>query len=183
MRIITGSARGRRLESPPGDEITRPTAERVKEAVFSILQFDIEGRSVLDLFAGSGQMGIEALSRGAVRAVFVDRDPKCAKIIEQNVMSTGFAEKARVVKMDYVTFLEKEIHTNSGGYGLVFLDPPYLSDMLIPSAQRCVELLALGGHMVCEHPAAVELPKAFGSAVQAVSRRYGTTKITIYRRG
>ena len=104
MRIITGSARGRRLLTLEGEHV-RPTTERVKEALFSILQFQIEGRRVLDLFAGSGQLGLEALSRGAREAVFVDAGKEPISIIEKNIASTGLGERAKVLHMDYAAFL------------------------------------------------------------------------------
>ena len=105
MRVITGSARGKRLETLPGDDITRPTAERVKEALFSAIQFDIEGRRVLDLFAGSGQLGIEALSRGASGAVFVDRNAAAAAVVQKNVRAAGFFPQSQVLCTDALGYL------------------------------------------------------------------------------
>ena len=100
MRIITGTARGTRLSSPEGEEITRPTAEKVKEAVFSSIQFDIEGREVLDLFAGSGQMGLEALSRGAEKCTFVDNSREAIKFVTENAQKTKLYKKSNVLCMD-----------------------------------------------------------------------------------
>ena len=125
MRVITGSARGRRLGELEGLE-TRPTTDRVKEGVFSALQFEIEERPVLDLFAGTGQLGIECLSRGAPSAVFVDRRRDAVRLVRDNLEATGLSERARVVQGDALDFLR------SAGerFGLIFLDPPYASGLL-----------------------------------------------------
>lgn len=120
MRIITGSARGIKLATLEGDA-TRPTSERAKEAVFSMIQFDIEGRTVLDLFAGSGQMGLEALSRGAAGATFVDSSNAACDIVCTNAKKTGLEEKCRVFCRDYKSFLQRE----KGKFDIVFIDPPY----------------------------------------------------------
>ena len=130
MRIITGSARGTKLETLEGDN-TRPTAERVKEAVFSMIQFDIEGRAVLDLFAGSGQLGLEALSRGAERATMIDSSRDAVGIIMENAKKTHLFEKCRISCTEYSTFLK-----SAGGketYDIVFLDPPYGSGLVAES--------------------------------------------------
>ena len=120
MRVITGTARGRRLKELPG-LATRPTTDKVKESLFNIVQFDIEGRKVLDLFGGTGQLGIEALSRGAEHVTFVDLSKAAAGVIRENVKACGFSERAQVLQGDALAFLsgcrEK--------FGLVFLDPPY----------------------------------------------------------
>ena len=105
MRVITGSARGRRLESPPGDNV-RPTTDVVKEAVFSIVQFSVEGGRFLDAFSGSGQMGIEALSRGAAGAVFIDSSRRSMNIIKRNIALCGLEDRARTITGDSISFLE-----------------------------------------------------------------------------
>ena len=129
MRIITGKAKGIVLKAPIGD-LTRPTADRVKEAVFSMLQFDIEDRSVLDLFAGSGQLGLEALSRGAKEATFVDKSKDSIKLIRENAEKTKLLENALIFQADYVEFLQK----NKGkSYDIIFLDPPYAGKMYKPA--------------------------------------------------
>lgn len=107
MRIITGTARGRRLVAPEGRDV-RPTPERVKEGIFSALQFDIEGRRVLDLFAGSGQLGLEALSRGAESCTFVDASDASLNLVRKNLESTDLSEKAKVVRSDYAAFAAAE---------------------------------------------------------------------------
>ncbi len=123
MRIITGKAKGIRLKTLEGDT-TRPTAERVKEAVFSMLQMDIEGREILDLFSGSGQMALEALSRGASHAVMIDRSPLAVKVITENAEKTKLLSQCTIKKEDYLDYIRR----NKGKkFDIVFLDPPYLS--------------------------------------------------------
>ena len=121
MRVITGIARGKRLVTVAGNDIVRPTGDKVKEALFSSIQFDIEGRRILDLFAGSGQLGIEALSRGAQSATFVDINDASLKVVKQNLDSTGLSDKAQVVKSDYATFALRSTQK----FDIAFLDPPY----------------------------------------------------------
>ena len=125
MRVITGTARGRRLKELQGME-TRPTTDKVKESLFSIIQFDIEGRRVLDLFAGTGQLGIEALSRGAAEAVFVDRRPDAVRLVQENLALCGFTDRARVKSGDALTYLK-----SGEKFDLIFLDPPYAADLLV----------------------------------------------------
>ena len=132
MRIITGKAKGIVLKAPSGD-LTRPTADRVKEAVFSMLQFDIEDRCVLDLFAGSGQMGLEALSRGAKEATFIDKSKDAIKLIKENAEKSKLSDNALVFQTDYIEFLQK----NKGkSYDIIFLDPPYAGKMYRPALQK-----------------------------------------------
>ena len=140
MRIITGSAKGKKLLSLEGDA-TRPTSERIKEAVFSSIQFDVEGRHVLDLFAGSGQMGLEALSRGAHSAVLVDHAKAAISVIKQNIEKTKL-EGASTVCADSLEFLRAEgrKRNESAKFDIVFLDPPY-ADRIIP---RALDLLLSG---------------------------------------
>lgn len=121
MRIITGKARGIALKAPKG-ELTRPTADRVKEAVFSMLQFDIEGRRVLDLFAGSGQMGLEALSRGAAEAIFVEKSKEALSVIKDNIQKTKLTDSATVIASDYLDFIKR---SRGKSFDIIILDPPY----------------------------------------------------------
>ena len=150
MRIITGSARGVRLDTLPGDEVTRPTAERVKEAVFSAIQFDIEGRTVLDLFGGSGQMGLEALSRGAARAMFVDASADAIALIKKNAEKTRLADRCRYLISDYRNYLRKA--RGRDRYDLIFLDPPYAMNALPEALDRLVRygFCKPGTIVVCE---------------------------------
>jgi len=121
MRIISGKAKGTQLKTLSGDA-TRPTADRVKEAVFSMIQFDIEDRSVLDLFSGSGQLALEALSRGAREATLVDKSKEAVSIIRENISRTKFSSQCTVYQSDYIDFIQK----NDGiKFDIIFLDPPY----------------------------------------------------------
>lgn len=134
MKIITGSARGCALTTLEGEE-TRPTLQRIKETVFSSIQFEIEGRSVLDLFAGSGQMGLEALSRGAENAVLCDVSKQACDIIRQNAQKTKLYQKCKIMNLDYKEYIRAA--SNSGRkYGIIFLDPPYASDILPDALER-----------------------------------------------
>ena len=129
MRVITGSCRGKKLKTLESLD-TRPTTDMVKEAVFSIIQFDVPASSVLDLFAGSGQMGIEALSRGASHCVFVDSNPEAVAIVKDNVDSCGFNKESRVLCMDSLEYLK----VAKAGLDIVFIDPPYrASSMMVLS--------------------------------------------------
>lgn len=179
MRVITGSARGRRLKELEGME-TRPTTDRVKEGLFSALQFEIEGRRVLDLFAGTGQLGIEALSRGAAGCVFVDRRADAVKLIRENLKITGLTDRARVVagdSMEYLSALREK-------FDLILLDPPYTAGLLEPALVSIArfDILAPHGIIAAEAPAEKTLPTL--AEPYRVSRiyRYGKIGVTIYRR-
>ena len=121
MRVIAGSAKGRTLDAPRGGE-TRPATDRIRETLFAILEPVLEEARVLDLFAGAGTLGIEALSRGAARATFVERSPEALKALRKNIASTGFADRAEVIAANVPTFIER---TLAGGYDVVFCDPPF----------------------------------------------------------
>lgn len=155
MRIITGSARGINLETLEG-EATRPTADRVKEAMFSMLQFDMEGRRVLDLFAGSGQLGLEALSRGAASAVFVDNSRDAVNIVLKNAAKTKLKDRCRAAVYDYETYLKGA--AGKEDFHIIFLDPPYNTDAMVNALRLISEgsLLAEGGIIACETDTAPE---------------------------
>jgi 16S rRNA (guanine(966)-N(2))-methyltransferase RsmD len=136
MRIITGSARGAQLKTLEGER-TRPTAEKVKEAIFSALQFDLEGRSFLDLFAGSGQMGLEALSRGACRAVFIDESKEAMDIVKENARRTGFFDASHFLVSDYRNYLRKA--QGRERFDIVFIDPPYAERIAADALCRVVK--------------------------------------------
>lgn len=178
MRVITGIARGKRLVTPDGRDV-RPTSEKVKEALFSALQFDIEGRRILDLFAGSGQLGIEALSRGAESAVFVDSSAASVKIINKNLENTGFTENSKVYTQDYSSFTAMCRDT----FDIVFLDPPYANGLLVPAIKSVLPLVSDYGTVVCEHPGEVELPEDIGGFCVYRTYRYGKINVTMYRKG
>lgn len=176
MRIITGIARGKRLETLEGNDV-RPTPERVKEALFSIIQFQIEGRRVLDLFAGSGQLGIEALSRGAKQAVFVDASKKSLDVVRRNLEHSGLQDYAQVHQMDFESFLMRE----QGKFDLVFLDPPYRTGLLERALPLAAEKMNPGGTILCEHPVDEVLPECAGSFGLARSYRYGKIMLSTYQ--
>ena len=152
MRVITGSARGRKLITLEGEDV-RPTTDIVKEALFSIIQFEIEGRRVLDLFGGSGQLAIEALSRGADSAVIVDMSRKSIEIINQNLEHTGFSKKAVVVCADALSFLSRRTEK----YDIAFLDPPYSVGILEKALEKTAPIMNEGGVIICEAPFKDEL--------------------------
>lgn len=178
MRVITGSARGRRLETLPGDDVTRPTSESVKEALFSMLQFEIEDKRVLDLFAGSGQLGIEALSRGARFCTFVENNRNAKAIVENNIHNCGFDDSAQVVMCDAVSFLSRK-----GSFDIAFLDPPYHKGLIEKAMPLLAEHMSSNGIIACETAKDEELSECFGSFTAVKSRNYGKIKLTIYRKG
>ncbi|MDD5952516.1 MAG: 16S rRNA (guanine(966)-N(2))-methyltransferase RsmD [Oscillospiraceae bacterium] len=176
MRIITGKARGKRLQTLEGRDV-RPTTERIKESLFNILQFDIEGRRFLDLFAGSGQVGLEAVSRGAKNAVLVDSSRDSIQVIQRNVQNTGLGEWTQVIQSDYRAYLLRK----DGKFDLAFLDPPYETGLLEDALPLVVQRMTVGGTIVCEHPTEETLPETVGDFVQVRSYRYGKILLTLYR--
>ncbi len=150
MRIITGIARGTRLETLEGDDITRPTTEKVKEGIFSAIQFDIEGRRVLDLFGGCGQLGLEALSRGAESCVFVDSNDKAVDVIKRNSQKTKLYTKSLVLCSGYKEYLKTAAGRRE--FDLVFIDPPYSSDFALDALKRLIDgdLLSEGAYVIVE---------------------------------
>ncbi len=176
MRVITGSARGRRLEALEGEDV-RPTTDRIKEAVFSIIQFETEGRSFLDLFAGSGQMGIEALSRGADKAYFVDNSKKSVDIVRRNLQRTGLEENAKVFSMDFQSFLA----INTAKFDIVFLDPPYRTGVLQKALELSAQRVKDTGIIIAENPLDEEILSNYGDFVLDRQYRYGKIKITTFR--
>ena len=153
-------------------------ADRVKEAVFSIIQFEIEGRCVLDLFAGSGQLGIEALSRGAASATFVDMSKDSLSTVKYNLEHTKLGDNAKVVQTDALSFLK----LTKDKFDIVFLDPPYASSLVVDSMKLLSDVVAAGGCAICETPVDSELPESFGELKFHRSYRYGKIKITVYRK-
>lgn len=177
MRVITGTARGKRLVTPVGNDV-RPTPERVKEGLFSALHFDIEGRRVLDLFAGSGQLSMEALSRGAESATLVDSSSSSLKTAQSNIEICNFKEKAKTVQSDYASFCAMCRDT----FDIVFLDPPYAAGLLVPALKAVLPLMSDYGIIVCEHPPETELPQNIGGFAVSRSYRYGKVLVTVYRK-
>ena len=177
MRVITGIARGRKLQTLPGLEV-RPTSEAAKEAIFSILQNEIENAMVLDLFAGSGQLGIEALSRGARQAVFVDQNRDAKEVVLQNLNHTGLIKQARVAQMDALAFLS---HTRDV-FDIALLDPPYNQQVIHRALPLLVPHMSQSGVIVCETDKREELPDQVGEFAIHRVYRYGKAKVTVYRR-
>lgn len=181
MRIITGKARGFRLQTLPGEDTTRPTTERVKESIFSTLQFEIEGRAVLDLFAGSGQMGLEALSRGAASAVFVDSSREACEVVRANARGAKLEDGMRIVNSAAQAFCRQTTQR----FDTVFLDPPYRAGLLPDLLSMVLPLMREGGTVVCETDSQTCLPAEVDgdglSLVLEKERRYGKTQVWIYR--
>ena len=179
MRVITGKARGINLKTPEGLQ-TRPTADRVKEALFSIIQFDISGARVLDLFGGTGQLGIEALSRGAKSATFVDASNTACNLIRENLKRTRLQEESRVICSDYLAFLGR----CSEKYDIIFLDPPYAEVFLENALNRITEIdiLQSGGIIITERPLEKELSMDFPGYSRSKDYKYGKVLLTIYRK-
>ena len=178
MRIIAGSARGRIFDAPAGRD-TRPTLDRVKEAIFGSVQFQVPGATVLDLFSGSGNMGLEALSRGAAEAICVDASPTCAALIRRNGEKLGLTEGLRVVNADYRAALSAMI-AQGQQVDLAFLDPPYSSGYAADAVEMIFgeKLLRPGGAVIVEH--AWDQPPELGEGPWQVSRvkRYGACGVT-----
>lgn len=175
MRVITGTARGKKLKTLEGNDV-RPTSDKVKEAIFSIIQFDVPGASVLDLFAGSGQLGIEALSRGASHCVFVDKSPASIAVVKENVMSAGFSKVSRILNMDSMDYLK----TAKSGLDIALLDPPYRMGLV----EKALELLCCkmndGGIAVCEHETERVLPDEILEFKVMKRYKYGNVSVTTY---
>ncbi len=176
MRVITGVARGRKLLEPDGMDI-RPTTDMVKEAMFNIVQFDIEGRRVLDLFAGSGQLGIEALSRGAAEVVFCDESPKSIRLVLANLERCGL--KGRVEIGDSIAYLRR-----GGKFDLIFMDPPYDTNLLEKALEviQNVDILNSGGIIICESRREKSLPELSPPYRKTMTRRYGKVCLTVYKK-
>ena len=179
MRVITGTARGRKLKEPAGME-TRPTTDRVKEGIFSSIQFELEGRRILDLFGGTGQMGIEALSRGAVHCTFVDLRKEAVSVIRENLTLTGFSEQARVIQGDALAFLSR----SRENFDVIFLDPPYDSGLLEKTMElvTTIDIVSENGIIVCENGSNAGWPAVFPPYRLQKEYRYGKIKTALYRR-
>lgn len=175
MRIITGSARGRKLVSPSGDDV-RPTTDTVKESVFSIIQFETEGCRFLDAFAGSGQMGLEALSRGAKKAYFIDSSRRSMDVIKKNIALCSFgSDRAVTVMRDTLSFLS----SSTERFDIAFLDPPYRKGLLQQALVLCAGIT--DRYIICEHPRDENLPESVGNFILKKSYRYGSIMISIYK--
>ena len=177
MRVITGKARGVQLKTPDG-MLTRPTADRVEEALFSIINFDVPGANVLDLFGGTGQLGIEAMSRGAERCVFVDAREDACKLIKENLKRTKL--EGTVIRSDFMDYLNR----CKEQFSIIFLDPPYAEEYLEKAIKRIAEIdiLQTDGIIVAERPVGKELLWEFEGYQRSKDYKYGKTLLTIYRK-
>lgn len=179
MRITGGTGRGRRLKVPAGEKV-RPTSDKVKQALFNILGDRVPGSSFLDLFAGAGGVGIEALSRGAERVVFVDGDRESLDVVKHNIEQAGFDDQAEAVLSKVEPFLKKR----SGPYDIVFLDPPYSLEML-PLLQLVAAsgLLKTDAIVITEHFRKQPSPGTAGVLALYREARYGDTVLAFYKKG
>ena len=179
MRVISGKARGINLKTPAGMS-TRPTADRVKEAIFSIIQFDLPGATVLDLFGGTGQLGIEALSRGAKSAVFVDESVAAYKLIQENLKRTKLEQYANIVRSDYSLYLK----SCGRKFDIILLDPPY-AEVFLENALKLIteiDILQSGGIIVTERPFEKDISLSFEGFSRSKDYKYGNTVITLFRK-
>lgn len=179
MRVISGTARGIQLKAPSG-MLTRPTIDRVKEAMFSIIQFDLPGAIVLDLFGGTGQLGIEALSRGAAKAVFVDERREACQLIRENLRRTHLENQAAVLQSDYMAYLNRVKDT----FDIVLLDPPFAEVFLENAICKLseIDILHSGGIIVAERPLGKELNLLLPGFERSRDYKYGTVLLTIFRK-
>ena len=177
MRIITGSAKGKKLIAPAGLD-TRPTTDRVKEGLFSAIHFYLEGANVLDLFAGSGQLGLEALSRGAKKCTFVDNDARAIKAVKTNIANCGFEDVSRVVNISALAFLESA----NEKFDIIFLDPPYESFSQMNILELAGKVLSEDGMVVCENNDQTRLPDFTDEFKYCKKYRYGKIYTAVYKR-
>ena len=193
MRVIAGAFRGRRLTAPKGKRLVRPTADRVKESIFSILRERIVDANFLDLCAGTGSMGIEALSRGAKHVTFLERDPRCIEIIERNLHTCGLLTESQsryhLFRRDVVKGIT-DLCKRSTVFEIIYFDPPYRVDLAGGSQlyTTCLRLLAkgsllcIGGILLVEHAKQCVMPDEVGSLRQSRQARYGETVVSFYRK-
>lgn len=174
MRVITGTARGRRLKTPEDYDI-RPTTDNVKESIFNIIQFEVPGRRILDLFGGTGQLGIECLSRGAASAVIVDRDRRAIKLIKDNLKTCGL--DATVIQADAVDYL-----SCCGRFDVIFVDPPYDSGLYAPVLEKInsIDILSENGIIICESRREAVMPEMAAPYRKQKEYCYGKVKLTLY---
>jgi 16S rRNA (guanine(966)-N(2))-methyltransferase RsmD len=175
MRVITGLARGKRLRTLSGNDV-RPTTEKVKEAVFSSIQFELENSKILDLFAGCGQMGIEALSRGALSAVFCDNSKEALDVVQDNLKTCELSDKAKVIRNDYLSFLS----SCNEKFDICFLDPPYYAGYYENALNKLSGLIKPYGKVICEHPADIKLDDCYGNLKKQKDYRFSGIIISKY---
>jgi 16S rRNA (guanine(966)-N(2))-methyltransferase RsmD len=177
MRVITGKARGMRLKSFEGRDV-RPTTDRVKEAIFSAVQFYIDNSNVLDLFAGTGQLGIEALSRGAKNVTFVDNSTNSINLVKSNLTTTKFNDlNVQIYNEESLSFLER----CSDKFDIVFLDPPYRKGIIIECLNRLSKSLNDSAFVFCEHEKELILPETIDGLQFSKTYKFGKIYISLYR--
>lgn len=179
MRVITGTARGRKLITVEGADLVRPTTDRVKEAIFSAIQFEIAGAVVVDLFAGSGQLGIEALSRGASECHFVDNAAQSIRAVRENIEHCGFGGVSKVHQMPFSAFLKS---VRDGAFDIALLDPPYERKIIQKALPILIPKMSESGVIVCEHESGCVLPKNEGGFELVKLLRHGNISLSIYRK-
>ncbi|MBO5944705.1 MAG: 16S rRNA (guanine(966)-N(2))-methyltransferase RsmD [Clostridia bacterium] len=177
MRVITGEARGRKLVTLEGEDV-RPTTDRVKEGMFNIIQFDLEGANVIDLFAGSGQLGIEALSRGAKHCTFIDSANRSIDVVKQNLKTVGFEKRASVFCGDSKMY----INLSKDKFDIALLDPPYNKNIIDSVLPSVAEKMTDYGVIICETALDETLPQSAGEFSIHREYRYGKIKLTAYRK-
>lgn len=177
MRVITGEARGRKLVTLEGEDV-RPTTDRVKEGMFNIIQFDLEGANVIDLFAGSGQLGIEALSRGAKHCTFIDSANRSVEVVKQNLKTVGFEKRASVFCGDAKMY----IGLSKDKFDIALLDPPYNKNIIDAVLPSVAEKMTDYGVIICESALDEKLPETAGEFSIHREYRYGKIKLTAYRK-
>lgn len=175
MRVITGIARGKKLITLDGLDV-RPTTEMVKEAIFSSIHFDLPGASVLDLFAGSGQLGIEAISRGAKHCVFVDKSKNSVDIVKKNIESCGFNSQSRVLNMDSIEYLS----VAKTGIDIALLDPPYRQGLIEKALPLLDRIMSDNSIVICEHENELILKESYGRLTKTRTKRYGKISISYF---
>lgn len=176
MRVISGEKKGKKLVSLEGNDV-RPTTDRVKESLFSILQFELVGKSFLDLFSGSGQIAIEALSRGAKNATIVDASPKSINVCKKNLEIVGYVNRVKIVNAQSDVFIKN----TSDMYDIAFLDPPYAKGLLEICLPFVADKMSKSGLIVCEHPSNLNLPEKANDFKKVKTYKYGKIMLTLYR--
>ena len=177
MRVITGEARGRKLVTLEGEDV-RPTTDRVKEGMFNIIQFDLEGANVIDLFAGAGQLGIEALSRGAKHCTFIDSANRSVEVVKQNLKTVGFEKRASV----FCGNAKMYIGLSKDNFDIALLDPPYNKNIIDAVLPSVAEKMTDYGVIICESALDETLPETAGEFSIHREYRYGKIKLTAYRK-
>ncbi len=181
MRVISGKVRGLKLNTPKNDDV-RPTTDRVKESLFNIINSYIMDSEVLDLFAGTGSLGIECLSRGAAGCVFVDSSRESLQVVKSNIKKARMENESIVINTTYQDAIKK-LSIQNKKFDLIFMDPPYYKDMFVDALSRIGEnnLLQEDGLIVVEHDSKEILPEQIGNIIKTKIKKYGNTTITLYQ--